>query len=74
MSRADVWMTPEELAREYHFPTAEAARKWARRKQLSRIKLRGADGRKIAYARSEVEQARRTRGPLPRLIDQRKVG
>ncbi len=74
MSRGDVWITPEELAREYHFPTAAAARKWARRKQLARIKLRDADGRKIAYARAEVEHARRTRGPLPRLIDERKAG
>lgn len=73
MSRADVWITPEELARDYHFPTAEAARKWARRKNLARIKLRDADGRKIAYARAEVEQARRARGPLPRLVDQKGV-
>lgn len=73
MSRADVWITPEELAREYHFPTAEAARKWARRKRLARIKLRDADGRKICYARAEVEQARRTRGPLPNLAHTHKA-
>lgn len=74
MSRPDVWLTPDELAREYRFPSVEAARKWARRKNLARGKLRGLDGRKICYARAEVEQARTRRGPLVTMVDTRKAG
>jgi len=69
MAWTHVWITPEELAHEYRFPTVEAARKWARRKRLARIGMRDADGRKIAYARAEVEQARKRHGPLPSICD-----
>lgn len=56
MSREDTWMTVEMVQRELHFSTADAARKWIRRRNIARVKRSGPDGRTVLVARRDVER------------------